>query len=61
MAMNPMQRKARTSFLLGMFLTLLITGVVIGALIYMLGQEKSKQASVVYKQVYVVSKEIKSG
>ena len=61
MAMNPMQKKARTSFLLGMFLTLLITGIIIGILIYMLGQEKSKQTSITYKQVYVVSKEIKSG
>ena len=61
MAMNPMQKKARTSFLLGMLLTLLITGIIIGFLIYKLGQEKQKQASIVYKQVYVASKEIKSG
>ena len=29
MAVNPMQRKARNSFLLGVLLTLLITGIVI--------------------------------
>ena len=29
MATNPMQRKARNSFLLGMILTLLITGIII--------------------------------
>ena len=61
MASNPMQKKARTSFLLGMLLTLVITGIIIGALIYLLGQEKAKQTSIVYKDVYVVSKEIKSG
>ena len=61
MAMNPMQKKARTSFLLGMLLTLLITGIVIGALIYMLGQEKAKQTSIIYKNVYVATQEIKSG
>ena len=32
MAINPMQRKARNSFLLGMFITLLITGAIIGLL-----------------------------
>ena len=29
MASNPMQRKARNSFLLGMIITLLITGAII--------------------------------
>ena len=29
MAMNPMQKKARTSFILGVFITILITGIVI--------------------------------
>ena len=32
MAMNPMQRKSRNSFLLGMVLTLLITSVIIAFL-----------------------------
>ena len=36
MAMNPMQKKARISFLLGMFLTLIITGVIIGFLVFQL-------------------------
>ena len=34
MASNPMQRKARVSFLMGMFVTLLITGVIIAGLGY---------------------------
>ncbi len=61
MAMNPMQKKARTSFLLGMFLTLIITGLVIVFLIFQLGQLREEQASIVYRQVYVVSQEITSG
>lgn len=61
MAMNPMQKKARTSFLLGMFLTLIITGLVIVFLILQLGKIKKEEAEVVYKQVYVVSKSIGSG
>ena len=32
MATNPMQRKARNSFLLGMLIMLLITGIIIGLL-----------------------------
>ena len=40
MAMNPMQKKARTSFLLGIFLTLLICGLVIVFLIFQLMQVK---------------------
>lgn len=61
MAMNPMQKKARTSFLLGMFLTLIITGIVIVLLILQLGNIKKQQASIVYKNVYVVSQGISSG
>lgn len=61
MAMNPMQKKARTSFLLGMFLTLIITGLVIVFLILQLGQIKQEQAEIVYKSVYVVSQGVTSG
>lgn len=61
MAMNPMQKKARTSFLLGMFLTLIITGLVIVFLIFQLGKTKQEQQSVVYRDVYVVSQNISSG
>ena len=61
MAMNPMQKKARTSFLLGMFLTLVITGIIIGVLIFLLVQEKKKETAIIYKQVYVTSQSVISG
>lgn len=63
MAKNPMQRKAQNSFLLGMLVTLLVTGIVIGFLIIQLTkitkQQKEEQARM--KQVYVVATEIESG
>ncbi|MCI9365493.1 MAG: hypothetical protein HFJ54_02510 [Clostridia bacterium] len=61
MAMNPMQKKARTSFLLGMFLTLVITGLIIAFLIMQLGKIKKEQDAIQYKQVYVVSQATASG
>ena len=63
MATNPMQRKAQNSFLLGMLITLLVTGLIIGVLIVQLTkitkQQQEEKANM--KQVYVVSTEIKSG
>lgn len=63
MAVNPMQRKANNSFLLGILITLLITGVIIALLLMQLSklntQIKQSEASVVY--AYVVTSEIKSG
>mgnify|MGYP000389941712 FL=1 len=44
MASNPMQRKARNSFLLGIVVTLLITGAVIAFLILQLKNYKDKEA-----------------
>ena len=41
MATNPMQRKARNSFLLGMLVMLLITGIVI-AILFMQLMNKTK-------------------
>ena len=61
MAMNPMQKKARTSFLLGMFLTLILTGIVIVILILQLGKIRKEQAAIIYNQVYVVSQAATSG
>ncbi len=61
MAMNPMQKKARTSFLLGMFLTLIVTGLIIGFLFIQLNSLMEEQNSIVYQSVYVVSSEITSG
>ena len=61
MAMNPMQRKARTSFLLGMLLTLVVTGLIIGFLIMQLGQMKQREDKITYQKVYVASQDIRSG
>lgn len=63
MAMNPMQRKANNSFLLGILITLLITGVIIGFLIYQVSnlnrQIEEREATKVYG--YVVIDDIASG
>ncbi len=63
MAMNPMQRKANNYLLIGVLVTLLITGSII-VLLFMrlntLQQEKKKQEANM-KKVYVVSQDIKSG
>ena len=61
MAMNPMQKKARTSFLLGMFLTLIITGLIIVFLILQLSKIQEEQEAIVYQSVYVVKEDIQSG
>lgn len=63
MAMNPMQRKANNSFLLGIVITLLITGAIIAFLIYQvmnLNQEiEDQQASLT--RVYVLTQDVTSG
>lgn len=63
MAMNPMQRKANNSFLLGILITLLITGIIIAFLIIQVSklnkELKSEEAKKV--NVYVVVDTIKSG
>lgn len=63
MAMNPMQRKANNYLLIGVLVTLLITGSIIAFLFFQLNklntQIKTKENSM--KNVYVVSKEIASG
>ena len=63
MATNPMQRKARNSFLLGMLIMLLITGIIIGLLGFQLVKikqaEQQEKASLV--TVYVLNKDLDSG
>lgn len=63
MAKNPMQRKAQNSFLLGMLITLLITGLIIAFLILQLTKltKDQQKAKSLLKQVYVVSQDIESG
>ena len=63
MAMNPMQRKANNSFLLGILITLLITGIIIAVLIMQISKLNSEieetQAHTVF--AYVVTGQIASG
>ena len=63
MATNPMQRKARNSFLLGMLVMLLIAGVIIALLIMQLmnkikEEQAELQASV---NAYVLNQDVSSG
>lgn len=63
MASNPMQRKSRNSFLLGIIVTLLITGVVIAFLFLQLKQKSDqiKQAEAAQRKVYILSQDVKAG
>ena len=63
MATNPMQRKARNSFLLGMLVMLLIAGIIISFLVIQLmgkirEERESLQNSV---NAYVLNQDVKSG
>lgn len=63
MAVNPMQRKANNSFLLGIVITLLITGVIIALLLMQVSklntEKKERDAKKAY--AYIITTEIKSG
>lgn len=63
MASNPMQRKARISFLLGMFVTLLVTGAIIGFLFWQLTlkNEEEKKNKAAQVQICVLNADVKSG
>lgn len=63
MAKNPMQRKARNSFILGMFITLIITGSIIGLLVFKLINinKENKEKEQELKNAYVLVTDIKSG
>lgn len=63
MATNPMQKKARNSFLMGMLLMLIIAAVAI-VLLFMFfkkDQKKQEEKEVAQTYVYVVNKTIESG
>ena len=60
MAVNPMQRKARNSFLLGMVITVVITGAIIAFLLLQLMNIKKEQEQTT-KTVYILNKDINSG
>ena len=63
MATNPMQRKARNSFLLGVVLTLLIAGIIIALLFLQLKNYKDKEAQEKANsvKVWVISQDVISG
>ena len=63
MAMNPMQRKANNSFLLGILITLVITGAIIAFLIYQVMNLNTEIEEIQAHTVnaYIVIDEIKSG
>ena len=63
MAKNPMQRKARNSFILGIFITLVITGSIIGLLVFKLINinKENKEKEQGLKNAYVLVTDIKSG
>jgi len=60
-AVNPMQRKARNSFLLGMLIMLLISMIIIGFLFVMLLKEKKQDKEEARKSVYVLTTDVASG
>lgn len=63
MAVNPMQRKARNSFLLGVIVTLLISSIAIVILFLQLSnKDKALKAEIGAKQsVYLLNQDVKSG
>lgn len=63
MAVNPMQKKSRISFILGMLLMLLICGVIIVLLYMKLGEKDKKlqEYTASLKSVYVLNTDVKSG
>ena len=63
MASNPMQRKSRNSFLLGIIVTLLITGVIIAFLFLQLKQKNDqiKAEEEAKRMVYTLTQDVKAG
>ena len=63
MATNPMQRKARNSFLLGMLIMLIITGAIIALLMLQLMNMKKEEQEIEasYVTVYTLNTDVESG
>ncbi len=63
MAMNPMQRKANMYLIIGVLVTLLITGSIIGFLVFQLvniNKEREAERKAL-KEVYMLSEDVSSG
>ena len=63
MATNPMQRKSRNSFLLGMLVMLLISGLIIAFLFLQLMEKskKEREAKLATVEICVLNQDVKSG
>lgn len=61
MATNPMQRRARNSFLLGMLITTLILGAIIGGLVFMMMNIQKQNKELQAVTVYTINKKVSSG
>lgn len=63
MATNPMQRKSRNSFLLGILITVLIMGAIVALLLFQLMKMKEEENTRIAnsKTVYVLTQAVKSG
>ena len=63
MAKNPMQRKSRNSFLLGMLVTFIVMGAVVGVLVFRLISinNSNKIEKNAEQEVYILAKDVKSG
>lgn len=63
MAVNPMQRKTRNSFLLGVIITAIIFLVIVALLFMQLMNEKKEKQEIIGRKtnVYVVNQDVKSG
>lgn len=60
-AINPMQRKARNSFLLGMLIMLIISAIIIGFLLMIMMKDKKQEQEEGKKIVYVLTGDVGSG
>lgn len=63
MTANPMQRKARNSFLLGILVTVLIMGLIVALLLWQIIKMKDQENERIQnsKQVYALKSDVKSG
>ena len=61
MAVNPMQRKSRNSFLLGMLVMLIIGGIAVGILIYQISQLQGEIAIKESQTAYMLLQDVSSG